>query len=184
MNQLGRIFVAGTIQGAHRGTSVSDQGYRMQIPAMIAKYFPDAKCFDPSLDVMEQLRLPETRELIESLAQNPPRTISTGELPVPLETLRGTFRETTRKVEDFDLCIAYLPDHVPSMGTAMEMYAAHCAGVPVLAITDMIENLAIMSVSTWVVKDLSAFHAWLAELASKTSPVSSDIATGRLSDRP
>ena len=69
----------------------------------------------------------------------------------------------TQEASRSDLCIAYIPGRTPSMGTAMEMYAAHLGGVPVVAVTEMLENLAIISTANWVLRDLHQLKLWLRE---------------------
>ncbi|TPG05162.1 hypothetical protein [Curtobacterium flaccumfaciens] len=167
------MFIAGTIQGANRGIQVEDQGYRSRIAELFDGAFPNVECFDPSLDVLKQLNVPSTAEQIRELAVEPPRRLETSSLPSPLQTLRTTFIDTTQSVENFDLCVAYLPGHTPSMGTAMEMYAAHRSGVPVLTITDMVGNLAIASVSSWVLADLDALQVWLTDWSNADKTMSS-----------
>lgn len=168
-----RVFIAGTIQGANRGIRVEDQGYRSAITELFEGAFPAVECFDPSLDVLEQLNVPSTAEQIRELAVEPPRSLETSSLPSPLQVLRETFIDTTQSVENFDLCVAYLPGHTPSMGTAMEMYAAYRSGVPILTITDMVGNLAIASVSSWVLADLEALRIWLTDWSNADETVSS-----------
>jgi hypothetical protein len=53
------------------------------------------------------------------------------------------------------------------MGTAMEMQAAFSAGVPIATVTSLIDNLAVMSVSSWVVRDLAGLAELLDGLAAE-----------------
>ncbi|PPF13017.1 hypothetical protein [Rathayibacter rathayi] len=166
MKQPRRVFVAGTIQGANRGVQMEGQGYRTRISELFKAAFPDTECFDPSAEVLDQLSVPSTAQLIQTIAIESPPILQTTQLPSPLLALRKTFVDTTQGVESFDLCVAYLPGHMPSMGTAMEMYAAHRSGVPIVTITDMVGNLAIASVSDWIVADLHSFETWLADMVA------------------
>ncbi|TFD06325.1 hypothetical protein [Cryobacterium sp. TMT1-66-1] len=166
MMKLARVFIAGTIQGANRGLAVEDQGYRDVIPNMVRASFPDVECFDPSAVVRVRMADPGLSGVVAEIARSAPSAISTADLPPQIEDLRGVFHRMTREVQDCDLCIAYLPHRIPSMGTAMEMYAAYLAGVPVVAVTEMAENLAIVAVSDWILKDLDALRVWLSELES------------------
>jgi hypothetical protein len=70
----------------------------------------------------------------------------------------------TREVAKCDLCVAFLPGRTLSMGTAMEMQAAFSAGVPVVSVTSLVDNLAVMAVSSWVVRDLDALAEFMKEL--------------------
>ena len=162
--KIGRVFVAGTIQGANQGTKTEDQGYRTSIPLLVKSHFPDATFFDPSRDVARELGDPQMVALVQSLLRDAPAVMATDVLPDRVRELRSTFHAMTREVTQCDLCIAYLPGRSLSMGTAMEMYAAWSGGVPVVAITEMLENLAILSVSDWVVRDMESLGSWLSDL--------------------
>lgn len=157
---LRRVFVAGTIQGANADLRIDDQGYRGQIAALVRSRSPEAECFDPSAEVTRRLADPATLSVIGKLIGDAPRVLDLGSLPAELAALRETFNEMTREAAKCDLCIAFLPGRTLSMGTAMEMQAAFSAGVPIATVTSLVDNLAVMSVSSWVVRDLDA----LAEL--------------------
>lgn len=155
-----RIAITGTIQGANRGWSMEDQDYRSTLPKLIKRHLPDVECFDPSLAVVDLLRNEKTLAEIGRLIKDPPTAVATVGLGPAYSELRTTFLTMTSAVGDCDLCVAYLPGTV-SMGTAMEMYAAHLRGVPIITISDLVENLAIASVSDWIVRDLCQFEQWL-----------------------
>jgi hypothetical protein len=157
---LRRVFIAGTIQGANADLRIDDQGYREQIATLVRTRFPEADCFDPSREVTHQLADPTTLSVIGKLLADTPRILDLASLPPELAALRQTFTEMTSEAAKCDLCIAYLPDRTLSMGTAMEMQAASAAGVPIATVTSLVDNLAVMSVSSWVLRDLEA----LAEL--------------------
>jgi len=168
-----RIFLAGTIQGGNRGVDVEDQGYRAEIAQLVSEVFPDCECFDPSAPVQEAMTDPELAGLVLRIAQDPPAAIDTRELPGPIAGLRSVFHAMASEAGRSDLCIAYLPDRIPSMGTAIEMYAAHLAGVPVVAVTSMVENLAVISTATWVLSDLGELRRWLLDQGA-TAGIPSD----------
>ncbi|MFI0938754.1 hypothetical protein [Streptomyces sp. NPDC021020] len=153
---LRRVFVAGTIQGSNEGLRTDDQSYREQIAALVRSRFPLAECFDPSTEVTRRLADPETLALIGKLMSDPPPVLDLGSLPPELASLRNTFNTMTAEAATCDLCVAYLPGRTLSMGTAMEMQAAFTAGVPIATVTSLVDNLAVMSVSSWVVRDLPA----------------------------
>jgi hypothetical protein len=157
---LRRVFIAGTIQGSNSDLRIDDQGYREQIATLVRSRFPEAECFDPSLEVTRQLADPTTLSVIGKLIGDAPRVLDLGSLPPELTALREKFNEMTREAAKCDLCIAFLPGRTLSMGTAMEMQSAFSAGVPIATVTSLVDNLAVMSVSSWVVHDLEA----LAEL--------------------
>jgi hypothetical protein len=149
-----RVFVAGTIQGASNGLAVADQSYRQVIPSIVSSVFPEAECFDPSLPVMQQLANQQTAAAVRTVIEADSGVLQTGALVAEAQQLRRTFVDMTEEVASCDLCIAYLPGSTPSMGTAMEMWAARQAGVPVVAVTRMTGNLAIVAVSTVIAPDL------------------------------
>lgn len=162
--ELRRVFIAGTIQGSNADLRIDDQGYREQIAELVRSRFPGAECFDPSADVTRRLADPATQAVIGKLLGDVPRVLDLASLPAELAALRATFNEMTREVAACDLCVAFLPGRTLSMGTAMEMQAAFSAGVPVVAVTSLVDNLAVMSVSSWVVRDLDALADLLDEL--------------------
>ncbi|MFI0897346.1 hypothetical protein [Streptomyces sp. NPDC020983] len=161
LTNLRRVFVAGTIQGSNEGLRIDDQSYREQISALVRARFPAAECFDPSSEVTRRLADPETLALVGTLMGDPPPVLDLGSLPPELGALRATFNAMTAEAATCDLCVAYLPGRTLSMGTAMEMQAAFAAGVPIAAVTSLVDNLAVMSVSTWVVRDLDALAVLL-----------------------
>jgi hypothetical protein len=158
MTAVRRVFVAGTIQGASNGLAVEDQSYRQVIPTIVSSVFPDAECFDPSGPVLQQLADPETAAAVRAVIEEGPRVLQTSDLGAEGQLLRRTFLEMTEEAAKCDLCIAYLPGSTPSMGTAMEMYAARQAGVPVVAVTRMTGNLAVVAVSTVIAPDLDSLR--------------------------
>jgi hypothetical protein len=153
-----RVFVAGTIQGASNGLAVEDQGYRQVIPTIVSSVFPHAECFDPSLPVLQQLANHETAAAVRTVMEAGPGVLQTSDFVAEAQQLRRTFLDMTEEAANCDLCIAYLPGSTPSMGTAMEMYAARRAGVPVVAVTRMTGNLAVVATSTVIAPDLDSLR--------------------------
>lgn len=158
MTSVRRVFLAGTIQGASNGLSVADQSYRQVIPTIVSAVFPDAVCFDPSRPVVQQLADPGTAAAVRGAIDANSGVLRTSELGAEAQLLRRTFLEMAAEAASCDLCIAYLPGTTPSMGTAMEMYAAQRAGVPVVAVTPMTGNLAVVAVSTVITPDLDSLR--------------------------
>lgn len=158
-----RVFIAGTMQGASNGLDLADQSYREAIRDLVKQRWPKAECFDPSEPV---------RELTKSLASDPDllerfhamlsgQRVDLDGLPEEVQRFRSTFRDMTARARDCDLLIAYLPGTTPSMGTAMEMYQAFLASVPVVAVTEMRMNLSIISTANWVLSGLDELQSWL-----------------------
>lgn len=158
MTSVRRVFVAGTIQGASNGLTVEDQSYRQVIPTIVSSVFPDAECFDPSLPVMQQLAKDETSAAVRAAIEAGQGVLRTSDLVAEAQQLRRSFVEMAEEAAKCDLCIAYLPGSTPSMGTAMEMFAAQQAGVPIVAVTRMIGNLAVVAVSTVIAPDLESLR--------------------------
>jgi len=158
VTSIRRVFVAGTIQGASNGLTVADQGYRQAIPAIVSSVFPDAECFDPSRPVMQQLADQETAAAVRAAIEARPGVLLTSELAPEAQQLRRTFIDMAEEAAECDLCIAYLPGSTPSMGTAMEMFAAQQAKVPIIAVTQMTGNLSVVAVSTIIVPDLDSLR--------------------------
>ena len=88
--------------------------------------------------------------------------IDSDSLSVPLQTLVQTFHHLTDLAGQCDVCIAYLPDHEASMGTAMEMYSAWRNRREIITVTDMVQNLAILSCSTHIIRSLDDLGPLLA----------------------
>ena len=163
MKAFNRVFIAGTMQGANKGSAIWDQGYREEIPAIVRKHLPDAECFDPGSPVQRYLQQVPPDPLSAAIPGSQVDRFQTGSIKGSAQAIRTLFRDMTRKASESDLCIAYLPDHIPSMGTAMEMYSAHLGGATVVSITEMRHNLSILSISDWILRDFKALDSWLSE---------------------
>jgi hypothetical protein len=69
--------------------------------------------------------------------------------------------DTTALAGQVDVLVAYVPE--ASMGTAIEMWEAHHAGVQVLTISPMAENWVVKLLSSRVFPTLEAFGAFVAD---------------------
>ncbi|MCR4405981.1 MAG: hypothetical protein NUW24_03530 [Anaerolineae bacterium] len=116
-----RIFIAGIMQGSREDKDICEQSYRRTITEAILARYPAVEIVDP-------------------FALHP------DSVDYNLDDGRRTFFEMNVLAAEVDLLIAYAPE--ASMGTAIEMWQAYQAGVPVLTISPMAEN--------WVVQFLSA----------------------------
>jgi len=125
-----RVFIAGVMQGSNQAEGIADQGYREEITRALLARWPDLEVIDPFA------LHPASVEYDDLLAK---------------ETLFGMM-ELAR---GSDLVIAFAPN--ASMGTALEMYAAHQAGVPVVTISPMGHNWVVRSLSQRVFTDLESF---------------------------
>jgi hypothetical protein len=116
-----RIFIAGIMQGSREGQGICKQDYRQAITEAILARHPAVEIVDPFV-------------------------LHPGSVDYDPDDGRRTFFDMADLAAESDLLIAYVP--AASMGTAIEMWQAYQAGVPVLTISPMAEN--------WVVKFLSA----------------------------
>jgi hypothetical protein len=130
-----RVFIGGVMQASNIGRDLLDQTYRAEIAAALRARWPQTEIIDPLL------LHPDSPAYDDAAAR---------------ETLFAMAELAARS----DLVIVYLP--VASMGTALEMYMAHQAGVPVLAISPMLTNWVVRALSTRLFPDLAAFHRALA----------------------
>lgn len=156
-----KVFVAGTMQGSNAGYDIHDQTYRARIQAIVRKHFPQCEIVCPYALMSERFsdQLIELARLHRSFSFE--SYFQPEALGAPLTEVIGAFREYVRMAAASDLLIAHLPDRVSSMGTAIEMWAAHSAGAKVVAITAMTQNLAILSVSTAVVSSIEGLDELL-----------------------
>lgn len=123
------VFIAGVMQGKRRDDQIDDQGYRLRIAEALRSNVPDVKITDPWAMHPDSVRYDD-------------------------ETARQTFLSLTKRAGTVDLLIAYLP--TISMGTAMEMWEAHQAGVTIVAVTPYVHHWAIRFTADEIVSDLDA----------------------------
>lgn len=131
------FFIAGIIQGS-LADGMHEQDYRAEIATVIRRRFPDARIVDP-------------------VALHP------NSLDYSDEQAQGTFFAMIEEARAADVVIAYVPSC--SMGTAVEMWEAHRAGKPVIAISPLARNWAVRFLSTRVVGSLEELDAVLPTVA-------------------
>ncbi|MEV6683373.1 hypothetical protein AB0N09_41965 [Streptomyces erythrochromogenes] len=153
-------FLAGTMQGARTGSDLVDQTYRERLTAALLARRPGAVVNDPGVVMAEWLAAhPGARPAHAALADR--AVLHHDRLAPELRELTVLFHRLTELAAASDVCVAWLPGHEASMGTAAEMLSAHRAGRTVVSITDMRQNLAVLSCSTVILPDLDAFTDWL-----------------------
>lgn len=154
-------FLAGTMQGARTGADLTDQSYRQRLTESLRARRPDAVIHDPGVVMADWLAShpADVRAAHAALADRP--VLRHAELAPEIRELTALFHRLTELAAESDVCVAWLPGHEPSMGTAAEMLSAHRAGRTVVSITDMRQNLAVLSCSTLILPDLDAFADWL-----------------------
>ncbi|KOU35897.1 hypothetical protein [Streptomyces sp. WM6378] len=156
------FFLAGTMQGARTGSNLVDQSYRAALTSTILDGRPDAVIHDPGA-LMAQWEAEcqgDVRAAHAALSELP--AVHRSELAPELLALTEMFHHLTRLAATSDVCVAWLPGHEPSMGTAAEMLSAYRAGRTVVSITAMCQNLAVLACSTVILPNLPAFREWLA----------------------
>jgi hypothetical protein len=115
------VFIAGIMQGSRDDDRIVDQNYRSILIEAFNQHLPNAIVTDPwSLN---------------------PNSVSYN-----LEQARDTFLINTTKAAEADVLIAYLPQ--ASMGTAIEMWTAFRAKVPIVVVSPMKHNWVV-----WVTAD-------------------------------
>lgn len=121
------VFIAGVMQGERLDDQIDGQAYRLRITQALRAHVPGVIITDP-------------------WAMHPDSVI------FDAVTARHTFLTMTRQASEVDLLIAYLPKL--SMGTAMEMWQAHQAGVYIIAVTPYIHHWAIRFTANEILPDL------------------------------
>lgn len=161
------FFLAGVMQGSRRGADLADQCYRDRLSELISRRYPDAVINEPGRLMSRWIgdREAAVRASHSALADQP--VIRREELDEALTELVGVFHRLTDLAAASDVCVAWLPEHQASMGTAAEMYSAYRAGRTVVAITPMRQNLAVLACSSVVLPDEDAFEDWLAEYGER-----------------
>lgn len=129
-----RVFLAGIIQGSHRGLELHDQSYRERLKAILREHWPDAEVCCP-------------------IEMHP---AGVGYAPAEQRTAFLGLVETAAHA---GLLIAFLPE--ASLGTAIEMWEAYHHGRVVVVITPMRDNWVINLLAHAVLPSLDAFEAFV-----------------------
>lgn len=116
-----RVFLAGIMQGSIVHNDVHAQSYREFLTDLLRTNVDGVDVFDP------WAVYPNSHEYEEALVR---------------DVLLANIAEAARS----DLVIAYLPQ--ASMGTALEIWEAWRAGVPVIAITPLAANWVVRVVAS------------------------------------
>lgn len=129
-----RVFIGGIMQGSRLDRFIDDQDYRRIIAEAILARLPEAEIVDPN--------------------ELHPEGVDYGD-----ELAKATLIALAEMAAEADLVVAYAPE--ASMGTAIEMWQAYRAGVPVVAISPMASNWVIRHLSAEVLPDLESFRQWV-----------------------
>ena len=130
------FFLGGVIQGSADDESIRTQDYRERIKEIVAEKIPGRTVYCP---------------------------YSTHNTGIEYEDKKAdrVFRDHIDLATQCRFFIAYASE--ASMGTAIEMWECHRAGVPIIAITPLTHNWVVRILSSVVLGDLDAFDKWLSE---------------------
>jgi len=126
-----RIFLAGIMQGSHRDPLLHDQSYRTHLRDLLAQHLPTAEVYDPLADHANSLEYDDRQG-------------------------RQVFFHHVDMCRHSDVVLAFLP--AASMGTAIEMWAAHQSGRVVISVTPLEHNWVVRFLSDHVYHSLEAFE--------------------------
>ena len=130
-----KVFIAGIMQGSRMDRYIDDQGYRTVISDTLAEHHTRVEILDPN-----ELH-PDGVDYDDAMA-------------------KATLLEMAELASKADLVVAYAPK--ASMGTALEMWKAFEANIPLITISPMRDNWVIKHLSSVVLPDMDAFRSWVA----------------------
>jgi hypothetical protein len=126
-----RLFLAGIMQGSHRGEVLHDQGYRRRLRRLLAEHLPEAKVYDPLADHQD--------------------SVAYGD-----EKARRVFMAHNQMCGQVDVVLAFVPE--ASMGTAIEMWEARRHGRIVATVSPLKHNWAVRLLSHLLFDDIDQFE--------------------------
>lgn len=129
-NNKFRIFIAGVMQGS-KMDGIHSQDYRITIAKILSKHIDNIEIIDPDKTDPDRLNY-------------------------NFEQSKKMFFDYCTIAENVDLLVSYLP--TASMGSAIEMWSAYHANVPIFSITPMPQNWVIKLLSREIFSDLSDFE--------------------------
>jgi len=130
------FFLAGIIQGSHIGKNLMPQDYRNEIKKIIKEKLPNRNIFCPVEEHRQSVNYSDLKAL-------------------------EVFNYHLEMANKCRCLIAFLPE--ASMGTAVEMWECHKAGIPILTITPMATNWIVRFCSTYIFTDLVSFEEFCNE---------------------
>lgn len=142
-----RVFLAGIMQGSNNHDGVHAQDYRTYLAGLLRAHVSGVEVFDPWAVYPDSPSYPDER-------------------------VRAVLVANIEEAAASDLVIAYLPQ--ASMGTALEMWEAWRAGVPVIAISPLAANWVVRTCAAQRFATLEDFAAAVQAgvLARLTAPAS------------
>jgi hypothetical protein len=130
-----QVFIAGIMQGSRLDRLIGEQDYRQIISQSILEHHPYVEIVDPN-------------------------ALHPDGVDYDDQTAKTTLLEMADLASRVDLVVAYAPE--ASMGTAIEMWQAFQAGVPLVTISPMAANWVVKHISSIVLPDIHAFRMWVA----------------------
>lgn len=130
-----RFFLAGIMQGSHKGDGLHEQDYRTRLKDLLVAHIPSAEVYDPQANHTDSISYDE-------------------------QTGRDVFFGHNVMCGETDVLLAFVPE--ASMGTAIEMWEAHKHGAAVITISPMSQNWAVKFLSHELYADIDEFTAALA----------------------
>lgn len=126
-----KVFIAGVMQGNRKDKNIHSQEYRSSITSFL-------KTIDKSIDVID------------------PDKTDPDRLSYTNEQAANMFFRYCDIAAEVDLLISYLPQ--ASMGSAIEMWKAYHAGIPIISITPLVNNWVVKLLSTKVYVSIDEFE--------------------------
>lgn len=144
--------IVGPIQAHGNADHREPQEYRTEISQVVLGLFPNCVQFHPDQKVIQiATRILGSRKQGASPAEQ------------DIAAIKEEFLWATKKVGTCELVVGYLPLGTLSMGTAMELYAAHLGGAHIVLVSENTENLALASTVNKFVPDLESLDRHLKE---------------------
>lgn len=128
------VFISGVMQGSREDHLIGDQDYRNQIAQMLQENVPDVNIIDPWKIHPDSVNYDQNQAGQALLS-------------------------FTKLVKEVDVLIAYLPQ--ASMGTAVEMWTAFEANIPIISISSLNHNWVISVTSNLVLPDLKSLLEYI-----------------------
>ncbi|MCZ7542631.1 MAG: hypothetical protein M5R40_03410 [Anaerolineae bacterium] len=138
-----RVFLSGVMQGSLDVKGVEDQSYRQRLTQALCAWRPDVEVVDPW-------------------------AIWSDAVDYDMDRAARVLFEEIDLAAQADALVAYLPS--ASMGTALEMWSAYRAGVPIYTISPLNHNWVVNALSTRVFDSLEAFVAFVQSDGLLASP--------------
>ena len=144
--------IVGPIQAHGQADHREPQEYRTEISHVVLELFPSCVQFHPDQKVTQiATRILSSRKRGASPAER------------DIAAIKEEFLLATQEVGTCELVVGYLPLGILSMGTAMELYAAHLGGAHIVLVSENNENLALASTVSKFVPDLESLEQHLKE---------------------